>query len=121
MTNLSKNGFKKILFHLTFMLIGLSACSSDPNQNVPPLFITACDTCHGEGLGGAPVPADKDDWERRTAKGISQVYKNAIDGFEGAMGIMPPKGSRPDLTDEQIKGLVDWMVETTDYTYKPPQ
>jgi cytochrome c5 len=94
-------------------LAALSACSADPEANAPQLYVNSCAWCHTEGLGGAPATGDKDDWERRTSKGMSQVYANAIDGFEGATGIMPAKGSRVDLTDEEVKELVDWMVEVS--------
>ena len=44
---------------------------------------------------------------------MAKVYSNAIDGYEGATGIMPAKGSRMDLSDEDIKKLVDFMVEVS--------
>jgi cytochrome c5 len=102
------NGFLFLPGVVAFM--SLTACSSDPTANAPTAYVTACATCHDEGLSGAPKPGDKADWERRTQKGMEKVYANAIDGFEGAMGIMPPKGSRPDLSDEEIKKAVDFMA-----------
>ena len=102
------------IFILVAVLLG---CSADPAANAPPVYVNACAYCHGsetsfgtEGIGGAPAIGDKDDWERRTSKGMAKVYANAINGFEGATGLMPPKGSRPDLTDEEVKEIVDWMV-----------
>ena len=94
-------------------LAALSACTADPEANAPQKYVNSCAWCHTEGTGGAPAIGDKDDWERRTQKGMAKVYSNAIDGFEGATGIMPPKGSRADLTDEEVKELVDWMVEVS--------
>ena len=95
------------------VIVFVSACSGDPGANAPTAYVTSCATCHDEGLGGAPVPGDKADWERRTGKGMAKVYENAINGFEGAMGIMPARGSRPDLSDEEIKEAVDWMVQAS--------
>ena len=93
--------------------MSLAACSADPTANAPALYVSSCATCHDEGIGGAPKTGDTEDWERRTSKGMAKVYANAIDGFEGATGIMPAKGSRPDLADEEIKKLVDFMVEAS--------
>jgi cytochrome c5 len=44
---------------------------------------------------------------------MSKVRQNAIDGFEGGTGIMPAKGGRLDLSDEEIIVLVDYMVEAS--------
>ena len=44
---------------------------------------------------------------------MATVYANAIDGFEGATGIMPAKGSRMDLSDDEIKKIVDFMVQVS--------
>ena len=98
---------------LSVLLAGLTACAPDPLENAPQLYVNSCSWCHDDGIGGAPMTGDKKDWESRTSKGMSQVYANAIDGFEGATGIMPAKGSRMDLSDEEIKTLVDFMVEVS--------
>jgi cytochrome c5 len=101
---------KTLLATLSVALAGLIGCAPDPAANAPPTYVNSCAWCHAEGTGGAPVTGDKEEWERRTSKGMAKVYANAIDGFEGATGIMPPKGSRTDLTDEEVKEIVDWMV-----------
>lgn len=93
------------------VFLSLAACSSGPEP--PATYVAACGWCHDEGIGGAPRTGDQEDWNRRMSKGIAKVYANAINGFEGANGIMPAKGSRPDLSDEEIKTLVDYMVEAS--------
>jgi cytochrome c5 len=92
-------------------MLVLSACSSD--EPAPPAYVSSCMPCHGGGLGGAPVTGDAEEWERRIAKGVGKVRKNAIDGLEGSTGVMPPKGGRPDLSDDEINALVDYMIETS--------
>ncbi len=94
-----------------FVLV-LSACSSDAPP-APPLYVNSCMQCHADGLGGAPITGDKEDWARRVAKGMSKIHMNAIDGFEGATGIMPARGGRKDLSDDEIIALVDYMVEAS--------
>ncbi len=112
MTTDSRSRFLLLLLSIS-AIVFLNACSADPEANAPQLYVNSCGWCHTEGTGGAPAIGDKEDWERRTGKGMAKVYANAIDGFEGATGIMPAKGSRPDLTDEEIKELVDFMVEVS--------
>ena len=108
-----KRSRKSLIAIYLVLVAGVSACSADPEANAPQLYVNSCSWCHTDGIGGAPATGDKEDWERRTSKGMAQVYANAIDGFEGATGIMPAKGSRADLTDEEVKELVDWMVEVS--------
>ena len=38
------------------------------------------------------------------------MYANAINGFQGATGMMPGKGGNPALSDEEVKAAVDHMV-----------
>ncbi len=98
------------LFILSLML--LSACTSD-DPAAPAVYVSSCMPCHGGGLGGAPVTGDTEEWERRIAKGVGKVRENAIDGLEGGTGVMPPKGGRQDLSDEEIVAIVDYMIETS--------
>ena len=46
----------------------------------------------------------------RIEKGIEALYKNSIDGYMGDFGMMPPKGGRPDFSDEDVKAAVNYMV-----------
>jgi cytochrome c5 len=92
-------------------LLLLSACSTD--EPGPPAYVSSCMPCHGGGLGGAPVTGDTEEWERRIAKGLGKVRKNAIDGLEGGTGVMPAKGGREDLSDDEIIALVDYMIEAS--------
>jgi cytochrome c5 len=112
-----QSSHKTSLVVLAVLLAGLTACTADPVTTAPPLvvqqYVNSCSWCHDDGIGGAPKTGDKEDWARRTSKGMAQVYANAIDGFEGATGIMPAKGSRMDMSDEEIKKIVDYMVEVS--------
>lgn len=73
-------------------------------------FETACKTCHGAGVGGAPIAGDKAAWAPRIAQGKETLYKHAIEGFNGTKGVMPAKGARTDFPDELVKAAVDYMV-----------
>ena len=69
---------------------------------------TACAACHDAGVLNAPKLGDKAGWGDRLAKGKDTLYANAINGIGG----MPPKGGRADLSDDDIKLAVDFMLES---------
>ncbi len=104
---------------LLFLLgtVFLSACSDvkEPSIEVSELTIkryeNSCAECHGEGVGGAPRTGDSAAWAERMVFGIETVRGNAIAGFEGESGVMPIKGGRDDLTDEEINAITDYMVD----------
>ena len=66
--------------------------------------------CHGSGIGGAPRLVDKEAWAPRIAQGNDTLYQHAIEGFTGQSGFMPPKGARMDLSDDEVRGAVDYMI-----------
>lgn len=78
---------------------------ADSGMSAEKLY-TACSACHAAGVLNAPKLGDKVAWEPRIAKGIEQLYANAINGI----GTMPPKGGRLDLSDDDIKKIVDYML-----------
>lgn len=66
-----------------------------------------CAACHAAGLMQSPKLANAGDWAPRIEKGIETLYKHAIEGFN----MMPAKGGRADLSDDDIKSAVDYMVQ----------
>jgi cytochrome c5 len=77
----------------------------------PQVYNSACLVCHGAGVGGAPVIGDADVWAPRIAQGNDMLYQHAIEGFTGQSGFMPAKGARMDLSDDEVRAAVDYMVE----------
>jgi cytochrome c5 len=77
----------------------------------PQVYNAACLACHGGGIGGAPKTGAKADWEDRLAHGMDVLSERALDGYTGAVGFMPPKGGRIDLSDEEIIGAVKYLVD----------
>lgn len=73
-------------------------------------YKTVCSLCHAAGIGGAPKFADKAAWEPRIKQGADILHEHALKGFSGSAGVMPPKGGRADLPDDDIKAAVDYMV-----------
>ena len=58
---------------------------------------------------GAPAVGDHDAWATVIEQGIETVNNNAING----MGGMPPKGGDDSLSDDQVRDIVKFMVESS--------
>lgn len=67
---------------------------------------SVCATCHAAGLMQSPKLGSASDWAPRIDKGIETLYDHAINGFKA----MPARGGNPDLSDEDVKAAVDFMV-----------
>ncbi|MDH5344568.1 MAG: c-type cytochrome [Gammaproteobacteria bacterium] len=76
----------------------------------PQVYNEACLVCHGSGVGGAPVVGDEAAWAARLAQGADTLYLHALEGFTGQTGYMPPRGARMDLTDDEIRAAVDYIM-----------
>jgi len=90
--------------------VTVATASSDDNSP-EALFKGKCNSCHGTGAGGAPIVGNVDVWAPRIAKGTDALYASGLNGVAGT--IMLAKGGFPDLTDEDVKGIVDYMIETS--------
>lgn len=94
-----------------------AAPSSTPEAVAAPLtgpqvYNTVCIACHAPpGVGGAPALGDGDAWAARIDQGMDTLIDHALHGFSGSNGVMPRKGGRVDLSDEEIIGAVEYMVE----------
>ncbi len=88
-----------------------TAVAAADNALGKSVYGKTCALCHSAGVAGAPKPGDKDDWGPRIAQGKETMYKHAIEGFTGAKGMMPPRGSGTKLTDDEVKAAVDFMAD----------
>ena len=95
----------KKLASATIATIALFGMMSSAQADIRT-YRTACMACHASGAAGAPKTGDKAAWKARIAAGMDTMVTNAIKG----KGAMPPKGGRPNLTDAQIKAVVEYMV-----------
>jgi cytochrome c5 len=78
----------------------------------PQVYNAVCIACHAPpGVGGAPALGDGDAWAARIAQGMDTLIDHALHGFSGNAGVMPKKGGRDDLSDEEIIGAIEYMVE----------
>ncbi len=86
----------------------VASVGGDVGQSV---YDTACYICHATGVTGAPKPGDVANWNPRIEKGVDLLYANAINGYQGQFGIMPPKGGNLLLSDDEVKAAVDYLVK----------
>ncbi len=74
-------------------------------------YDSVCFACHAQGIAGSPKLGDKEAWGPRIANGMDTLYDHSINGFTGETGaMMPAKGGRVDIADEDIKAAVDYMI-----------
>ena len=82
-----------------------------PAQDGKSVYDGSCTVCHAIGIAGAPKTGDVAAWEARVAQGMAVLVANAINGFQGEVGIMLPKGGNPALSDAEVEAAVVYMVE----------
>ncbi|MFK8011081.1 MAG: cytochrome c5 family protein [Marinicellaceae bacterium] len=73
------------------------------------IYQNVCAACHTTGAGGAPK-LEAAAWTSRVETGMEKMVSNAILGYQGELGLMPAKGGRADLSDEQVKATVEFMT-----------
>ena len=91
---------------IVYLLMSANAWALDGEA----VYNSTCKTCHATGLMNAPKFGDKAAWAARLSKGIATLEANAIKGFKGDKGIMPPKGGNPKLSDDDVKAGVAYML-----------
>lgn len=98
------------------VLPGAAAASEEPAAMTgQQVYNNVCIACHSPpGVGGAPALGDADAWAPRIAQGMETLFDHALNGFAGATGVMPKKGERLDLSDEEVIGAVEYMVGEAD-------
>jgi len=67
---------------------------------------SGCVACHDSGVAGAPAIGDSEAWAARLEKGTDELYASAINGI----GAMPAKGGNPNLSDEEVMAVVDYLM-----------
>lgn len=73
------------------------------------IWMQNCKVCHEPGLAHAPKIKDKNEWEKRLAKGMDKLITNALEGINE----MPPRGANASLNDTQVSLAVKYMVEVS--------
>lgn len=118
MTNCGKETVMKIGNEITNVVPPYSTLKDLPKEDpskggavseAQKLYEKSCAVCHKTDAMGAPPVGKKDAWVTIMEKGADKVNHNAIHGIGG----MPPKGGAMNLSDDQVKDIVKFMVESS--------
>jgi cytochrome c5 len=82
------------------------AAAFDGSLDAEMIYNSVCAVCHATGVAAAPKPGSAD-MARRAEKGLDALMQTALDGLNA----MPARGGRPDLSDEQVKAVVEFMIQ----------
>lgn len=102
------NAVKSLLVAGSLMLVAGAAIADGES-----VYNSGCAACHTTGVAGAPKTGDKDAWAGRVTQDIETIYDHAINGYQGESGVMPPKGGFMNLSDDDVKLVVDYMIEAS--------
>ncbi len=88
---------------------------ADPNakrvasaeQSPEQIYGSVCAACHDAGVLQAPKTGAQEDWEPRFAQGLDTLVTHAVNGINA----MPAKGGNPNLSDEDIRKTIVYMLE----------
>lgn len=70
------------------------------------VYDKTCVACHASGVANAPKLGDKAAWAPRIATGRDALVASVVKG----KGAMPPKAGAANLSDDDIKAAVEYMV-----------
>jgi cytochrome c5 len=76
---------------------------------VERVYMQSCWACHNSGAAGAPKVGVAADWAPHIAKGMDTLLANAITGINA----MPAKGLCFTCTDDDLKDLIQYMVDSS--------
>lgn len=70
------------------------------------VYDKTCVACHASGVANAPKFGDKAAWAPRIATGRDALVASVTKG----KGAMPPKAGAANLSDDDIKAAVDYLI-----------
>lgn len=94
---------KRWIFLLLLALAGGAASA----QAGKALYDSVCAACHANGVLNAPKPGDAAAWGPRLKGGLDALVKSAVAGKPPGM---PPKGGRAELSEAQLRSVVEYMT-----------
>lgn len=92
-------------FSVGGFVLGCSPAVENLN-NPAEVYNSYCFACHDSGAAHAPLLSDRDFW-RSQATHKERLYQVTIDG----KGAMPANGTCLDCSKEQLRQVVDWMLD----------
>lgn len=95
----------------------LATAAATAQDSPKAVYEAACAGCHGTGVLNAPKFGDAAQWAARAQGGIDALVERAIAGSDKGM---PPRGGRADLSDAQLRAVIDYMMTGGAATAKAP-
>ncbi len=92
------------------LLAAQGDAAEEPAFDAEQAYRATCFACHGTGAAHSPEVGDQIEWEIRMEKGMDTLVQNTINGLNG---IMPPKGLCATCSDEQLRAIVEFMVQSS--------
>lgn len=89
-----------------FLAFGMAALGNAAAADGKAVYDKTCVACHASGVANAPKFGDKAAWAPRIATGRDGLVASVTKG----KGAMPPKAGAANLSDDDIKAAVDYMV-----------
>ena len=93
-----------------FLFPALSVAAQDDAFDAEQTYQATCFACHGTGAAHSPEVGDQIEWEIRLEKGLDTLVQNTIAGLNG---IMPPRGLCATCSDDQLKAIVEFMLDSS--------
>ena len=95
--------FRILVFGIALLVFSVNSFAADGRK----IYDSVCAGCHNIGLIGAPRLGAAADWSGRLSKGTAAIYSSALKGTPRGM---PPKGGKPELSDQDVRSAVDYML-----------
>lgn len=102
--------FRSLSLALAMLLSPFIFAAEIADFDAAKTYQSTCFACHGTGAAHSPEVGDIIEWEIRLEKGLDTLIQNTINGLNG---IMPPRGLCADCSDEQLKEIVEYMIESS--------
>lgn len=83
-----------------------SAVAFDGSLDAEMIYTNVCSACHTAAVLGAPKPGSPE-MAQRAEMGMEAMMQNATNGLNA----MPARGGRPDLSDEQVQVVIEYMLQ----------
>lgn len=93
---------KRLNSVLVLALVTVPAVAADGKA----VYDAVCYKCHRTGTDDAPKTGNKEQWAPRLPQGLPALYKSVIEG----KGAMDPRAGKPELTNDELKAGVDYLV-----------
>jgi cytochrome c5 len=79
-------------------------------ENGKVTYEKVCIACHMKGVAGAAALDNKTRWDESAAKGLETLRGIVLNGNEGTYGVMSPRGTCTDCSDEDLFDALGYML-----------